>query len=109
MSFAITKGKPYFNTVNDYYLPEKKNLSSSSVKVLEKAQIGFNEGYNQFSNQSSINAVSKFIQESSSPGTELEAFYRTLGEKLSSNDKVLQGLREIIKSGPTPLCSQVFH
>lgn len=109
MSFAVSKGKPYFNTVDDYFLPEKQNLSAASVKTLEKAQMGFSKGYNEFSNQGSITAVSRFIQESSSPGTELEAFFKELGEKMSANDKVSQGLREAMTRGPAPLCSQIFN
>ncbi|MBO9666850.1 MAG: hypothetical protein J7501_08555 [Bdellovibrio sp.] len=109
MSFAVTKGKPYFNTVDDYFLPEKNKLSAASIKVLEKAQQGFTAGYMEFANQGSLRAVTQFILEASSPGTELEAFFHSLGEKMSSNDKVREGLRHAIDSGPAPLCSQVFN
>lgn len=109
MSFALTKGKPYFNTVNDYYLPEKANLSAASIKVLEKAQTAFSQGYDHFSNQSSLTAVSRFIQEVSSPGTELESFFRQIGAKMSATDKVFEGLREVTKNLPGKSCSTIFN
>ncbi|WP_413559640.1 hypothetical protein [Bdellovibrio sp. HCB209] len=109
MSFAATQGKPYFNTVNDYYLPATETLSKESLKILTNAQIGFDSGYGKFMNQPELTAVSKYIQAAATPGNELANYYANLGAKLSSNDRVLEGLRFITQSPSALSCSKVFQ
>ena len=95
MSFAATSGKPYFNTVDDYHLPELKTISSVANKKLERAKAAFSSGYQVYVNQAQLTAVSQFIQESSTPGTELNQYYKNLGTKMSASDKVLEAVRAL--------------
>ncbi|UYL10218.1 hypothetical protein B9G69_006450 [Bdellovibrio sp. SKB1291214] len=109
MSFAVTKGKPYFNTVDDYYLPGKETLSPATVKVIDKAQTSFSEGYQKFMNQTELAAVSQYIQAAATPDSELSNYFKNLGAKMSANDRVLEGLRYIVQSPSIPACSKVFQ
>lgn len=108
MSFAMTKGKPYFNTVNDYYLPAKETLSAEALKILTNAHNSFDVGYQKFVNQTELTSVSRYIQAAATPGSEIAEYYRALGSKLSSNDRVLEGLR-LITGGSINQCSKIFQ
>ncbi|WP_413289655.1 hypothetical protein [Bdellovibrio sp. HCB337] len=108
MSFAATKGKVYLNTVDDYHLPGREKLSAEANKKLERALVAFNNGYQEYANQGYLTALSQFIQESSTPGTELQKFYSGIGEKLSANDKVLEGLRNVIGTPSIHMCRDIF-
>lgn len=108
MSFAATKGKVYFNTVDDYHLPGKEALSAESTKKLSRAMMAFSSGYQEFANQPHLTALSQFIQEASTSGTELNHFYTDIGEKMSANDKVLEGLRYVIGNPSIVMCHEVF-
>jgi hypothetical protein len=109
MSFAVTKGKPYFNTVDDYYMPESEKLSPETMKLIDKAQKGFSTGYQKFVNQSEMTAVSQYIQAAATPDTELAKYFSDLGMKMSGSDRVLEGLRYIVQSPSVPACSKVFN
>jgi len=108
MSFAMTKGKVYFNTVSDYNLPGINKLSEVSSRKLSRALSAFDSGYHEFANQAQLTAISQFIQETSTPGTELNSFYAGIGQKMSANDKVLEGLRNVIGSPSILMCREVF-
>lgn len=109
MSFAVTKGKPYFNTVDDYYMPESEKLSPGTLKLIEKAQVGFSTGYQKFLNQSEMTAVSQYIQAAATPDTELARYFSDLGIKMSASDRVLEGLRSIVQNPAVPACSKIFQ
>ncbi|QLY25827.1 hypothetical protein [Bdellovibrio sp. KM01] len=109
MSFAVTKGKPYFNTVDDYYMPETERLSPATLKIIEKAKVGFSTGYQKFLNQSEMTSVSQYIQAATTPDTELAKYFSALGMKMSRNDRVLEGLRYITQNPTAPTCSKVFQ
>lgn len=108
MSFAASKGKVYFNTVNDYHLPGQGSLSEESRKIMERAYTAFNTGYQEYANQGHLNNLSKFIQMSSTPGTELQKFYSEIGSNMSANDKVLEGLRNMLGNPSVFMCREVF-
>lgn len=108
MSFAASKGKVYFNTVNDYHLPGQENLSEESRKIMERAYVAFNNGYQEYANQGHLNNLSKFIKISSTPGTELRRFYTEIGSSMSANDKVLEGLRNMLGNPSVFMCREVF-
>lgn len=108
MSFSLSRGKAYLNTVDDYHLPGFDGLPLDDQKIIKKAQLAFSTGYLEFSNQSQINNLSRFIQESVTVGSPIQNFYSQLGATMSTNDKVLEGLRHIVGTPSIYMCQGVF-
>lgn len=108
LSFALSQGKAYLSTVDDYHLPGLNDLSVPEKKLIHRAQNAFNTGYQEYSNQSRLNDLSKFIQESATAGSGLQKFYSGIGASVSSNDKVLEGLRHVLGTPTILMCSEVF-
>ncbi|RYZ80189.1 MAG: hypothetical protein EOP06_25810 [Proteobacteria bacterium] len=95
MSFAETKGKPYFNTVDDYQLPGQKEITENAKRKSKRAFEAFDKGYNEFANPTRLTAISQFIEEASTANTELNNYYKNLGEKLSKTDKVTKAIQAL--------------
>lgn len=108
MSFAASKGKAYLNTVDDYHLPGKENLSPAASNTISRAYTAFSVGFQEYANQTHLSNLNKFIQQAATPGTEINNFYSGIGKQMSSNDKVLEGLRNVIGSPSELMCKNVF-
>lgn len=108
MSFTLTQGKAYLNTVNDYYLPGRSGLSSGSQKIMDQAYEAFSVGYQEYAHQNRLRDLGKFIVEASREGSELRQYFANIGKQMTSNDKVLEALRYSLGAPSVIMCREIL-
>lgn len=109
MNLALKHGKPYLNTVGDYYLPEIEIQSGKVKRQLQNISYNFNELNRTRIHQSTLLEMSRFVADSRNSESLLMQYFNRMSGQMRRTDKVETAFEKLQLIHQGLICEKVFY